>query len=201
LCRGLWNPWFLLVRLRTILFGHYKVGYRSLEFVVFWTSSNIRCRLSPLDRPTCSSQQNPWWSPLWSWDHLFWIDCFKLSSMNVMADILLCIWVVAEFITCTLLKCFFHAKAEEPSYANPPAIVLITPRTRFLWRPSLSLHRFGNLERFLLDDLSATLSSWSSSRASSWPSSWRVSCFPLHKSPQVSLILSFSMIHSSIFCP
>jgi len=54
----------------------------------------------------------------------------KFSYVNVMDDILLCIRVVTEFTACTLLKCLFLTEFEDPPFANPLIIVLITPWVR-----------------------------------------------------------------------
>jgi len=111
--------------------------------------------------------------------------------MKVMVGIRLCIRVVVEFTTYTFLKCLFFVEAEEPPPAKPPAMVSITPHTEVPKRPSLSLYRFGNLKRLLLEDhCLVPLSS-----NSFWES---VDFCPTQIS---SSILSFNAIHSSMFMP
>jgi len=54
----------------------------------------------------------------------------KSTFVNVIGGILRRIGMDTTLIVCTALKCFFRAEADDPSPANPPAIVLITPLTR-----------------------------------------------------------------------
>ena len=76
----------------------------------------------------------------------------KLRSVNVMTDIFLYMRVEVEFTVCTFLKCLFLTESEESPLANPPAMVLITPRTKVPHQPSLTLRRLGDLERLLLEE-------------------------------------------------